>query len=166
MEYDVSKKVISSPMAIVKVAGVAVGKMRNIRCTETMRRARVVGLGEAIPSELPLIEWSGSLTAGMFAIRTNAGIFNAIDRSGLDVQAFIHKLLFNEGISLEIYIKKPLPQHPNIPQGTPPKYYDLVTFATIGGVVIASEGFDLQDGQIGGRDGTFEYMTPILYGVG
>lgn len=165
MEWDVSKKVISSPMAIVKVGGQPVGKMRNIRCTETMRRARVVGLGEALPSELPLLEWSGTLTAGMFAIRTNAGIFNAIDRSGTDVQAFIHKVLFNEGISLDIYIKKPLKEHPQIPQGDPPRYYELVTFASINGVVLASEGFDLADGQIGGRDGTFEYMTPILYGV-
>lgn len=165
MEWDVSKKVISSPMAIIKVGGVPVGKMRNIRCTETMRRARVVGLGEALPSELPLLEWSGTLTAGMYAIRTNAGIFGAIDRSGNDVQAFIHKLLFNDGISLDIYIKKPLAQHPSIPQGNPPVYYELVTFASINGLVIANEGFDLQDGQIGGRDGTFEYMTPILYGT-
>ena len=37
------------------------------------------------------------------------------------------------------------------------------TFAKVNGAFATREGFDIQEGQISGRDTEFEYTTPILY---
>ena len=37
------------------------------------------------------------------------------------------------------------------------------TFAKVTGAFATREGFDIQEGQISGRDTEFEYLTPILY---
>jgi len=39
----------------------------------------------------------------------------------------------------------------------------LQTFAKINGAFTTREGFDIQEGQISGRDTEFEYLEPILY---
>ena len=37
------------------------------------------------------------------------------------------------------------------------------TFAKVAGAFATREGFDIQEGQISGRDTEFEYTSPILY---
>ena len=37
------------------------------------------------------------------------------------------------------------------------------TFAKVNGAFATREGFDIQEGQISGRDTEFEYLEPILY---
>jgi len=38
-------------------------------------------------------------------------------------------------------------------------------FATVEDAYITSDGFDLNEGQISGRDSTFEFTTPLTYAV-
>ena len=37
------------------------------------------------------------------------------------------------------------------------------TFAKVSAAFVNREGFDIQEGQISGRDADFEYLEPILY---
>ena len=37
------------------------------------------------------------------------------------------------------------------------------TFALVKGAFVTREGFDIQEGQISGRDTEFEYTSPILF---
>lgn len=43
-----NKRVMTAPLAIIRINSVAVGKMKNVRVTESIRRGRVVGLGSQI----------------------------------------------------------------------------------------------------------------------
>ena len=62
-------RVLTAPLAIVRVGGVAVGKMKNIRIQENIRRGRVGGIGKLTPDELPAIEWSGSLNCSAYTVK-------------------------------------------------------------------------------------------------
>ena len=62
---------MTAPLAIIQINSVTVGKMKNVRITEQIRRGRVTGLGSLTPSELPALEWSGSLTCSSYTINFN-----------------------------------------------------------------------------------------------
>ena len=62
---------MTAPLAIIQINSVTVGKMKNVRVTEQIRRGRVTGLGTLTPSELPALEWSGSLTCSSYTINFN-----------------------------------------------------------------------------------------------
>jgi hypothetical protein len=60
-------------------------------------------------------------------------------------------------------------QFPNV--SGDPKYIQrnitgiLEVFASVKGAFLTSEGFDVSEGGISGRDCQFEYTTPILYSL-
>jgi len=56
-------KVLTAPLALIKVNGVTIGKMKNLRITETFRRGRVSGIGEVVASEVPVLEFNGTVTS-------------------------------------------------------------------------------------------------------
>ena len=62
---------MTAPLAVIQINSVTVGKMRNVRITETIRRGRVAGIGRLTPSELPALEWSGSLSCSSYTINFN-----------------------------------------------------------------------------------------------
>lgn len=144
-------KTLTAPLAIIKVNGVSIGKMRNIRVTENIRRGRVVGIGEVTPSELPVLEWNGTLNVGQYAIKLDTDILKSMSRNFSSTADFVKNLLFNQGIQVDILQK--VKDNNEVKE---------TTFATIKGVYLTSEGFDISEGQIGGRDATFEYTDPIL----
>ena len=115
-----NKRVMTAPLAIIRINSVAVGKMKNVRVTENIRRGRVVGLGSLTPSEVPAVEWSGSLSCSSYSINFNR--LANVSRKGT----------FRQTTSIE-------------------------------GAFATREGFDIQEGQISGRDTEFEYINPILF---
>ena len=56
------EKAMTAPLAIIQINSVTVGKMKNVRLTENVRRGRVSGIGRMTPSELPALEWQGTLS--------------------------------------------------------------------------------------------------------
>lgn len=157
-----ANKVMSAPLAIIKVNGVAVGKMKNIRCTETIRRAKVVGLGSLVASEYAALDWSGSLNCSFFMINLRQqAIPGALLRNMNTVQEWEDTLLLsNDGVQIDILRKV---KDQQLPSGViVPK---LEVFASIKGCFISRESFDISEGQIGGRDVDFEYTTPILFPI-
>ena len=163
-----AEKTLTAPLAIIKIKDtkgilVSIGKMRNIRVTENIRRGRVTGLGEITPSELPALEWSGTVNIGQYAIKHSSTLAAmALDRKFDTVENFVKHLLFNEGVDISI-LQKVKTKIGNV--STPVAETDVVTetFANIQGFHLTSQGIDISEGQIGGRDATGEYLNPILF---
>ncbi|MEO6682381.1 MAG: hypothetical protein ABIN48_06105 [Ginsengibacter sp.] len=158
-------KVMTAPLAIIKVNGVAVGKMKSIRVSETISRGFVQGIGELTPQELPALKWNGTLNAGFYSIKFNNQdelIKNALLRNVSNPQEFIDTVLLQENcVQIDIMRKVKDYQDP----ATGIIYPQLEVFATIRGAFASKEGFDISEGQISGRDVDFEYMNPIIFSL-
>jgi hypothetical protein len=156
-----AQKTLTAPLAIIKVDGVAVGKMRNIRVTENTRRGRVSGIGQINPDELPALEWSGSLNCGAYMVDLSIPLIkDSLIRKAQTVEDFVNTVLLQEdGVQIDIMRRVKDTQDPN----TKIIKTKLETFASIKGCFSTREGFDISEGQIAGRDVDFEYTTPILF---
>lgn len=159
-----NKKVMTAPLAIIQINSVTVGKMKNVRITEQIRRGRVTGLGSLTPSELPALEWSGSLTCSSYTINFNLlanvakkGTF----RNANSLEEWANAILLQEdGLEISI-LRKVKDGAIDTETGLVTTKYE--TFAKVSGAFATREGFDIQEGQISGRDTEFEYTSPILY---
>lgn len=154
-------KTLVAPIAIIKVNGVPVGKMKNIRITETIARGKVVGLGRLNPEELPALSWDGTLNCSFYLIDLKAHpIDKALIRAVGNLDEFIDTVLLEEnGVQIDIMRKVKVSQNATtgiITSG-------LEIFATVTGAFITRDGMDISEGQISGRDSDFEYMNPIIY---
>lgn len=159
-----NEKVMTAPLAIIKINGKSVGKMKNVRITEQIRRGRVSGLGRLNPSELPALEWSGTLSCSSYSINFNLLANNSklgTFRNAGTVDAWANAILLQEA-GLEIAIMRKV-KDGEIDVETGLVNSKLETFAKVTGAFANREGFDVQEGQISGRDSEFEYLEPILF---
>lgn len=161
-------KVITAPVAIIKIGGVAIGKMRNIRLTENLNRGTVYGLGALTPDEVPALQWSGTLTCGMYLIDFSKSMNKLINGTFLQrrvqsLDEFVDTILLEEnGVQVDIMRK--------VAAGAPDPNTGIITpqleiFASIKGAFNTREGMDISENQIGGRDADFVYTTPVIYSV-
>lgn len=155
---------MTAPLAIIQINSVTVGKMKNVRITEQIRRGRVSGLGRLNPSELPALEWSGSLACSSYSINFNLlanKIRKGTFRKAGTVDAWANAILLQEdGLEISI-LRKVKDGEINPETGLVNSKYE--TFASVKGGFASRESFDVQEGQISGRDTEFEYLEPILY---
>ena len=158
-----AQKVMTAPLAIIKVDGIAVGKMKNIRVTENIRRGKVQGIGELTPQELPALDWNGTLSAGFYSITFNNQdqlIKKSLLRNVNSLQEWVDTVLLQEeGITIDI-MKKVKDEQDPVTGIIRPKFE---LFASIRSAFSTKEGFDISEGQISGRDVDFDYITPILF---
>lgn len=157
-------KVMTAPLAVIKINGKAVGKMKNVRVSEQIRRGRVSGIGRLNPSEIPALEWSGTLSCSSYSINFNLlaneskiGTF----RNAGTVDAWANAILLQEA-GLEIAIMRKV-KDGEIDPDTGLVKSKLETFAKVTGAFANRESMDVQEGQISGRDTEFEYLEPILF---
>lgn len=155
-------KTMTAPLAIVKIGGVAIGKMKNLRISESIRRGQVRGLGALNPSELPALEWDGTLNASFYLI-------------DFSVSPMARALIRNTG-TVEKFVDTVLLQDPGIQIDIMRKVTDTVSasgvitskveiFASVNGCFATRESMDITESQISGRDMDFEYVNPILFSV-
>lgn len=159
-----NQRVFTAPLAVIQINSVTVGKMKNVRITENIRRGRVSGLGRLNPEELPALEWTGSLTCSSYTINFNL-LANKLKlgtfRNAGTVEEWANAVLLQEA-GLEIAIlRKVKDGEIDMETGLVKTKYE--TFAKVAGAFATREGFDIQEGQISGRDTEFEYTEPILY---
>lgn len=154
-------RVMTAPLAIIKVNGVAIGKMRNIQITETVRLQTVVGIGRLAPDEIDPLSWNGTLNAGFFLVDMRQPVFpGAIQRVAQTVQDWENTLLFSDGVQVDIMRKIKTGVSLSGIVST-----DLQIFASIKGAFPNRESFDITEQQISGRNVDFEYITPILFPI-
>lgn len=155
-----ANRVMTAPLAIIKVGGVAVGKMKNIRCTETIRRTEVVGLGTIFASEFAVTKWNGTLNCSFFLIDLSIqAIPSALLRNVQTPEEFENTLLLNnEGVQIDILRKV---EGVKLTGGIITPKYEVV--ASILGAFAERESWDITENQISGRDMDFVYGTPFLF---
>lgn len=155
------ERVLTAPLAVIKVNGIPVGKMRDVRVSETYRRGRVSGLGELTPSELPALEWSGTLTCDFYEVDfSKTGIPDAIKRVAPSLQSFIDNVLLQEeGVDVVLFkkVKSSIDPETGLLQSS------LKAHATIRGCFLDREGMNVSEGQISGHNQEFSYIEPILF---
>lgn len=159
-----NEKVMTAPLAVIQIDGVTVGKMKNVRITENIRRSKVTGIGRFNPDELPPVEWSGSLSCSSYTINFNLlanKVVKGTFRNSATIEDWTNAILLQED-GLEIAIMKKV-KDGNIDAATGAIKSKYETFAKVAAAFVTREGFDIQEGQISGRDTEFEYLEPILY---
>lgn len=152
---------LTGALAIIKVKGQAIGKMKGVRVNENITRGEVRGIGHLIPEELPTLSWAGTITCDAYTVEFKDSLIpEAIWRNVQSLTQFVESLILQEdGVTVDIYKKVPLPGQPTIGliQG------EDKPFASIGGMFINAEGLDVNEGQLSGRIQSFAYLKPITY---
>lgn len=154
-------EVITGAIGIIKVKGRVIGKMRSLSATENMRRVPIRGIGTILPKEMPIVEWSGSLRCDFFNIDFNKSqIPGAIKRILQTVQQFEDNAILDDEYLLNVDIYKKVKDIIDDNGNIIPK---AQAYATIRGLVINNESFDLTDGQVSSRNQSFDYIYPIIF---
>lgn len=155
-----NSRVLTAPLAVIKVNGIAVGKMRDVRISETYRRGRVSGLGELTPQELPALEWNGTLTCDFYEVDfSTTGIPEAIRRRVGSLQDFVDNVLLQEeGVDVVLFKKVK-----NFVDDSGLIKSKLKPHATLRGCFLDREGMNVSEGQISGHNQEFTYIEPILF---
>lgn len=148
-------------LAIIKVRGEAVGKIQNIRVNENINRVDVRELGNIIPVESPVVQWSGSVNCSIIEVDfEKGGIKNAIRRDVQSDEEYADNLLLNpDGVQIDIFKKISDVVDPNtglVTSTTKP-------FAILTRVLIDSDSFNINEGQVVLRDQTFRFLSPVIY---
>jgi len=154
-------KVITAPLAIVKVGGVVIGKMRGIRVNENIQRGNVQGLGQLIPDEKPALSWAGTVSCDFYNIDfLKSQVPNAIIRKVQTIQQWQDSVLLQEeGVTLDLFKKIAAVGAPAF--GLIPSAEQL--YAQIKGLFLDTENFDINEGQVSGRNQSFQYLFPIIF---
>jgi hypothetical protein len=152
-------KTFTAPMAIIQVKDptgtfVTIGKMRSVRLTENINRGRVIGLGNLTAEEIPAVGYNCGLSCSAYTVDfKKALIAGSIDRAFSNPQDFVDKVLLQEdGVSVQILRRQ---RNADGTVSTP-------VFLTINDLFMNSDSMDISEGQISGRDASFEYLTPVL----
>ncbi len=170
-----ASNVFTGAIGVIKVNGIAVGLMRNIRINESFRRVPVRGLGAIIPKEAPVTEWSGTISCSFWEIDyLSTGIPGAILRkvglgnqasqiaSGVNTPNFEDNLVLDtDGVEIDVYKKVTDVVDPVTHLITP----KLTPYAIVGRCLIESDNVNLDEGNISGRDQSFVYLDPVVFPV-
>ena len=162
------KRTLTAPLGVIKVMDKSgtlqiVGKLRNIRISETFRRIEIKELGTPYPSELPFVDWSGSLTAGRYFVDLNNRTLNAPNRGTADAEAFANTiLLLEEGFQISLYKKAAAGADFAQDADGFVTSYGLEHMITIESAFIEGDNIDLSVGQAAGNDQQFRYLRPVL----
>lgn len=156
-------------IAIVKVDGKAIGKMRNISWSEDFQRQPVKGLGTIFSSEEPVTGFAGQLSCDLMEIDfENGGVPGAINRKFSNVksqvltggQSFEDQLVLDyNGIQIDIFKKIEDIIDPTTGNVVP----KLTPFAVITRALIQTDRFEVSEGSISVRSQSFKYLDAVIY---
>jgi hypothetical protein len=158
--------VLTAPLALIRVQTpnglFTIGKMKNIRVNESIQRGKVMGIGVLTPDELPALAWDGTLSCSFYLVEfKKQAIEGALQRTVQSLEEFVDTVILNEvGVQVDLLRKVAAgPPDPitGIIQST------LQEFASITGVFITRESFDVTENAISGRDSEFQYLKPVMY---
>lgn len=156
-------KTVTGPIALVRVDGIAIGKIRDFRATETYARGEVRGIGDLQAQEVPILSHSGTFTIDSFLVSLNSsGVRKLMNRSVSSPTQFINTVLLGNENGVDIYVYK--------------KVADAIDDATrlvvgVGEVAIAvvrrcfldSMSFNISEGQISTHSQTGRFLDPIIF---
>lgn len=152
---------LTGALAVIRVNGTAVGRMRNIRVSENITRGDVRGIGTLLTVEAPPTAWNGSITCDFYEIDfKSTGVERAIRRDVQSNQEFEDNLLLNpDGVQIDIFKKIEDVIDPN----TGLRRATVQPYAIIKRCLITDEGFDITEGTVSGHNQSFKYLDPIIF---
>jgi hypothetical protein len=161
--------VITGAIALIKVNGKVIGKMKSVRYQENIRRLRVGGLGTIMPLEQPVTEWDATLNCEFMMIDLKqSAIPGALDRNfeTAKSQALLGKESFEDNLVLEccklpiqVDIFKKVCDVIDDKGRVKPK---LQPIAIIPSVLIESNQFDISEGAISSSSQSFKVQEPLI----
>lgn len=155
-------KTFTAPLAIIKVAGIAIGRIKDLQFTENVQRGEVQGIGEVNLQEVPILSTRCTFTASSFLIdlRKFGNVkdpFWPIDATNFAELA--NTLLLNEKpVTLSIYRKTAGTVNEN---GIVTALGEDERVAVIPDCYLDSKTFSVTDGQVSGKNINGRYLTPI-----
>lgn len=164
-------KVLTGAIAIIKIQGIAVGKMKDISINESFGRIDVSkGLGSIYSDEFAMIKWSGTLSCSFWEVSYKlSGIKDAVHRvfgsniasqiaSGNNQENFEDQLVLDDiGVDVDIF-KKLTDVIDPVTKLIKPK---AVPYATVRGLFIESDNVSINEGNVAGRNQSFRYLYPV-----
>ena len=164
-----SQPIFHAAIALVKVNGQVIGKMRNIDVTESYDRIGVQGIGTIMESEAPVTKFNGSMTVGLMEILFKDGglpgaikrIFPNIASAVLSAQPSFEDNLVLDDNGIQVDIFKKITDVIDPATGfIKPK---LQPYAIIRQALITQDGFNISEGAIVARNQTYKYLVPVTY---
>lgn len=162
-----SPKVIHGAIALIKVQGLVIGKMRSIQAQESYTRLDVQGMGTIFSAEKPMTKFNGTLSCEFMSIDyTKEGITNAIRRN-LPILAsqvfagnpsFEDQMVLDSDVGVQIDVFKKVEDLIDANGIIKPK---AIPYATITRALIDGDSFNISEGSIGGHSQSFSYLDPI-----
>ena len=163
-----SNRPMTGAVALIKVNGQVVGKMRNVRGQENTRRLPVRGLGTILPSEQEVVEWEGTLSCDFIEISfKTSGIPGGISRvfqnaasQVLNGGSSFEDQLVLDGNGVQVCVFKKVTDVIDAAGSIKPK---LEPYAIVNNCLIESDSFEVSEGSLAGHSQSFKYLTPIIY---
>lgn len=161
----------TAPLALIMYNNVVIGKMKGVRVNEQIQRGNVQGLGQLIPDEKPALSWSGTVQCDFYNINFTASngqgnIPNALIRQipGGNYQAWTDSVTLQEiGVDLVMFKRQSSNLNSSQNYGLIPGYNE--PYASIRSMFLDSEGFDINEGSISGKNQSFTYLYPIILAI-
>lgn len=158
---DKNTPVLTAPLGIIKVNGIPIGKMRNIRINENISRGRVQGIGSLTLQEVPALSYVGTLSCDSYNVTyKKSAIPDSLATSVQTVEQFVDSVLLQEeGVEVQLFKK--------IPKAGQPKRGKIESseevLATVRNLFLDSKGMDIAEGSISGKNQSFTFTEPIIY---
>jgi len=164
-------KVLTGAIAIIKMRGQAIGKMKDVSINETIGRIDVSkGLGSIFSDEFAVIKWSGTVSCSFWEVNyETSGVTDAIERvfgsnilsqiaSGNNQENFEDQLVLNDlGVDIDVFKKLADVIDPNTKLIKP----KAIPYATVRGMFIESDNVSINEGNVAGRNQSFKYLYPV-----
>ena len=164
MPTDVSNnnmRVMTAPLAVIKIGGQVVGKIKNIRIQEQYQRGSVRGIGSLLEKEKPILAVNCSFNADAYTISLKklGTIDNPFVLRGVkSTEQFVNTVLMQDN-GIDIYIMKK--NATTVENG-------IVTeageeeFVVIRECYLESQSFDISEQNISGSQVSGTYINPCL----
>ena len=156
-------KTLTAPLAVIKLSdGTSIGKIKNLRITESYQRGDVKGLGVLVATEKPILSITCSFTASSYFIDlTKWGSANNpfVQRTvGMALKDFLNTILLQDS-GVDIYLYRTISK--TVTNGIVVET-DVEKIGVIGNAFLDSQNFDITESQISGSDLSGTYLESIL----
>ena len=158
--------VLTAPLAIIKIGGVPIGKMKDVTITENIQRAPVRGIGELNPLEAPATSWDGTLSCSSYLIDFKKALnaltdAQVVQRNVQTTQEFVDTVLLTDaGVTIDM-----LQKVTDTTSATGIKKGKFESFISVRKLFLTRQSMNLSEGQIGGSNCDFMYLEPAIYPI-
>jgi enhancing lycopene biosynthesis protein 2 len=153
---------ITGPIALIKINGKTIGKIRNINAAENFARGEVRGIGSLIAQEVPILSHSGTFTVESFLIDLNSeGVKELLNREVISVEQFVNSITLNE-VGVDIFVYKKIPRTIDATS----KLVTAIDEQPIGVLrrcFIDNASWNITEGQVSTHSQSGRFLDPILF---